>query len=179
MNAQRMRSVGAQRRMTVFGVFDDNYLAYQAVSELCKAGFEHKHIAVASRFDQACIDDEVVEHLTGRYSCAQAILEPDRQSRGDEVGGGLPVFEQGAIARSQRSDRLSVASMQMGSAALDNGFRAANVPEHEAEYYRNEWKAGRTVVAVSSGGRSREALGILRRHGSYDMFSGIVSGMSA
>ena len=51
----------------------------------------------------------------------------------------------------------------------------AGVPEPEARYYRDEFEAGRTIVAVTAGSRRQEARAILRRHGSYDMLSGILS----
>jgi hypothetical protein len=174
--AQRKRSVSAQRQMTVFGVFDDHNLADQAVSELCKAGFAEKHIAVATRRDQACINDRVVEQAFGRSVCALTGREDiDTICSVADVGERLPVFERGVIAGSIVGGSSVRRSISAVSGSPGGAFHAAGVPEREALYYHNEWEAGRTVVTVSSGERSREAVAILRRHGSYDMLSGIYS----
>jgi len=174
--AQRKRSVSAQRQMTVFGVFDDHNLADQAVSELCKAGFAEKHIAVATRRDQACISDRIVEQALDRFACARTGGdEVDTIGSVAEVGESLPVFEHGMIAGTIVGGSSVGRGLSAVSGSPADALQAAGVPEREARYYHNEWEAGRTVVTVSSGERSREAVAILRRHGSYDMFSGIYS----
>src|SRR5438105_12692070 len=42
------------------------------------------------------------------------------------------------------------------------------VPEQDADFYRTELEAGRTIVLVRTGGLQQEALRILRLHGAYD-----------
>jgi hypothetical protein len=43
------------------------------------------------------------------------------------------------------------------------------IPEDEAHYYEDEFKAGRLVVTARAENRYEEAAQVLRRHGGYDM----------
>jgi hypothetical protein len=60
-------------------------------------------------------------------------------------------------------------------AGLVGVLAGAGMPEHEARYYQDELEAGRAIVTVSAHRRAPQARAILRRHGSYDMLSGILS----
>jgi len=52
------------------------------------------------------------------------------------------------------------------------------IPEEEAQYYEQEFKAGRTLVTVQANGRYDEAMTILRRHGSYTRDQAVQPGAS-
>jgi uncharacterized protein (TIGR02271 family) len=52
------------------------------------------------------------------------------------------------------------------------------IPEEEASYYDQEFRAGRIVVTVQANGRFAEAQSILQRNHGYDMRSGMERGAS-
>ena len=43
------------------------------------------------------------------------------------------------------------------------------IPEEDADYYQNEFNAGRTIVVVRAPDRSEEATNILRENGAYNV----------
>jgi hypothetical protein len=174
MKVQRQPVAATQRRTTVVGVFDDGPLAGQAVSDLLKAGFGDAQIGVVLRYDQestgnpANHEDREVSSgvLTGLGLGALASV--------GVLAAVIPVLGP-AVATGTLCAILSSAAAGAGIAGLVGALVGAGVPENEANYYRHEFEAGRTIVTVAAGTRSHEAKSILRRHGSYDITSGISS----
>jgi hypothetical protein len=158
------------KRTTVVGVFEDRTHAQQAVDELRREGFREDEIGVVAR-------DGLPETTTGEV--------PSQWEEGATAGavagaglGGLwalgiaagllpavgPVIAGGLLA--------SILASAAGAAAVGGLLGALigmGVPEDEAEYYHGEFEAGRTLVTVKVDGRYDQAVGILRRHGAYDI----------
>ena len=173
MKGQRQGSATARRGMAAVGVFDDHHLADQAVRQLRDAGFCENNIDIALRRGAEPVDDVAVRAplITSSSPRIDAGLDappadgvPGIAHSSFEPGSMIHAF--GTISSSATAARATISSLMLS--LLGAGF-----PEHEARYYRNEWEAGRTIITVASGVRSREAKAILRRHGSYDMISGI------
>jgi hypothetical protein len=64
---------------------------------------------------------------------------------------------------------LSNAAAGAGLVGLVGALVGAGIPEHEAEYYQDEFEAGRTIVTVSTNARQSDAGAVLRRYGAYDI----------
>lgn len=68
------------------------------------------------------------------------------------------------------NDQIRYSVHQGGSGILDS-LQNLGFGQDEANYYNNEFMAGRTVVTVNSQDRRDEAYDILMRNGAYDMNS--------
>jgi hypothetical protein len=62
---------------------------------------------------------------------------------------------------------LGGAAAGAAAGSLLGALTAAGVSEEEALYYENEFKSGKTLVAVNADGRYLEATSMLRRLGAY------------
>ncbi len=173
MKGQQQGSATARRGMAVVGVFDDHLLADQAVRELRKAGFCEKQIDIALRREREPGDDLVGACAAYHIFSTQIDEGLDGPVRTGVPGITIPSFEPGSRIRTFGGISLNSTAATVAVTSLMRKLLGAGFPEHEARYYRNEWEAGRTIITVASAGRSREAKAILRRHGSYDMISGI------
>jgi hypothetical protein len=75
----------------------------------------------------------------------------------------------------------TLAATMFGAAAGGTGggvvgaLIGADFPEEEARFYERELKAGRILVGVNAGNRSREALDILHLSGGYDVTGELVA----
>jgi hypothetical protein len=174
MKGNRQGSATVVQRWAVVGVFDDHHLAGQAVNELCRAGFAKEQIDVAVPRAGGCRGHSVGEaypkESLGRSSDARlgALIG------GDLLDAVIPGSDPaGAAGWGKLASWVPPAGQDV--VGFVGNLLGAGISEPEARYYRDEWEAGRTVITVASGRRSREAITILRRHGSYDMLSGIVS----
>ncbi len=87
------------------------------------------------------------------------------------------VFEQEAQARRALTalkqagfgyDQVGVATQGQKGVDLKNDLLALDVPREQANYYAQEFKAGRTVVSVRPDGREQEAHNILHQYSGYD-----------
>jgi hypothetical protein len=174
MKVQRQQAAPTQRRMTVVGVFDDRPLAGQAVRELCRAGFGEKQIGVVLRYDQGPTAHVAIDHDHHGAIRALTGLGVGAVAGVGVLAAVIPVLGP-ALATGPLGVMLSSAAAGAGIAGLVGALVGAGVPEHEANYYWQEFEAGHTIVTVAAGSRSYEAKAILRRHGSYDMTSGIFS----
>jgi hypothetical protein len=175
MKGKRQGSAATRPRMTVVGVFDDHFLAGQAVRELYNAGFREKQINVALRHDPESTPEADLAATEDPYHHPDAQIDA---GLGAPPGAGVrrmvnPGIEPGLLGRTFDSARSNPVTAGTASAGFVGRLVGVGVPEREAGYYRDEWEAGRTIITVASGGRSREAKAILRRHGSYDLLSGI------
>jgi hypothetical protein len=165
-------------RTTVAGTFHDRDSAERAVNALKDAGYSGDQIGVAMRDRTA--QGQLVED-TGTRAAAGAAT--------GAVGGGLlgglvgflvglgalaipgigPVVAGGALATAFGvAGGTAVAGAGIGAAAggLVGALVGLGIPEEEARYHENRFRAGDVLVTVNAGaGRATEAAGILERHG--------------
>jgi hypothetical protein len=128
-------------RTTAIAVFDESAAAQQAIEQLRRAGFTEKEIGVTAR---------------------------DAESR-PSIGDGEK--QTPAIAGGTLAALLSSAAAGAATAGLAGTLIGLGIPEDEAKYYDEEFRAGRVVVTVDARGRLDEAQAILVRNGGYDMRS--------
>jgi len=163
-----------QQGSTVVGVFQDRLHANQAVAELHEAGFDQSQIGVAVRHSEGLADDVVTEketHATsGAVTGALTGLGLGALAGLGVLAGVIPVVGP-AIAAGTLGVILSNAAAGAGIAGLVGALVGAGIPEHEAEYYQQEFEAGHAIVTVNAGDRATAAADVLRRHGAYDMNS--------
>jgi len=164
-----------EQRSTVVGVFETHRQADAAVSELRQAGFREDQIGVASRRPEGDVtgtETATAEQASnaGTGAIAGALTGV---GLGGLVGLGVlagvipvlgPVIAGGTLA-------VILANAAGGAAigTLIGALTGAGISEEEARYYHGEFEAGRTLVTVKADGRYDEVVGILRRHGAYDM----------
>lgn len=161
----------AKKRLTVVGVFEDRRHADKAVDELMKAGFTQNQIGVAMRRDEGTTsddDDDGSQAGTGAVAGALTGLGLGALAGLGVLAGVIPVVGP-AIAAGTLGVVLSNAAAGAGIAGLVGALVGAGIPEEEADYYRGEFEAGRTIVTVQADDRIGEATTILRRNGAYDI----------
>jgi hypothetical protein len=159
-------------RTTAVGVFHDREQAQAAVAELQRLGFSEEEIGVAYRGH---------EEVAGTSSEGRGTHAAEGAGVGAAAGAGvgalwglgivagaLPAIGP-AIAGGTLAAILSSAAAGAAAAGLAGALVGAGIPEDEAEYYEEEFKAGRFVVTVRAERRYNEASDVLRRHGGYDM----------
>ncbi len=163
----------ATPRPTVVGVFDSRDQAERAVDELHRAGFTDDQIGLAMRD-------------TGTTGAMAEGPTTGETRAGADAGAGLvagagigailgalatglipgigPVIAAGLLAG-------IVGGAVIGGAAggLIGALVGMGVPEEEAQYYNQEFEAGRVIVTVKADGRYNEAQEILRSYGAYDI----------
>lgn len=160
-------------RDILVGVFDDREHAQNAVNELKRAGFTDEQIGVASRErEEREPRGEGQESYTEEGAVTGAVA-------GAGIGGlwalgiaagalpGIgPIIAGGLLA-----SLLASAAVGAVVGGLAGALIGLGVPEEEAQYYEEEFKAGRTIVTVKAAGRFAEARDILDRFGAYDINS--------
>jgi uncharacterized protein (TIGR02271 family) len=170
-----------QRTTTVVGVFEDQHRADQAVAQLKRAGFREDQIGVAFRHNEGTTQttsSEDVAHSsehgthtgTGAMTGVLTGLGLGALAGMGVLSGVIPVIGP-AIAGGTLGIILSNAAAGAAAAGLAGALVGSGIPEHEADYYNNEFEAGRTIVTVHAGDRAAEASAILRQYGAYDMSS--------
>lgn len=168
----------AAQRTTVVGVFEDQAKADQAISDLIKAGFREDQIGVVMRHEEEGFtgtgDTDTADtgsHAgSGLAAGAVAGLGIGALAGVGVLAGVIPVIGP-AIAAGTLGVILSNAAAGAGIAGLIGALVGAGIPEEEAQYYNEEFEAGRTIVTVDANGRASEATDIMRRYGAYDMSS--------
>lgn len=175
MKVQSQHFERGPQRTTVVGVFDDNHLAGQAISELSNVGFRENQICVSFRDGQEVRDqpDKTSSAHAGAFRLTGFV--PGDLAGERLVAGIMALVDPVGAAGASGAVLSNPPTAEIGIAGLIGVLAGAGVPEHEARYYRDEFEAGRTIITVTAGSRGREAKAILRRHGSYDMNSGILS----
>jgi hypothetical protein len=66
-------------------------------------------------------------------------------------------------------DSLRNTGPASGGKKLRNALVNMGIPEEDADYYQNEFEAGRTIVTVRTTDRYEQVVGILRENGAYDV----------
>jgi hypothetical protein len=162
--------MAAATHATAVGVFDEQGLAQQAVQELKTAGFGDDQIGIAVRGESTAVAGQDTENsYAGEGAAAGAAV-------GAGVGGlwavgiaagVLPVIGP-AIAGGILASILTSAAVGAGAGALAGALIGLGLPEEEAAYYEEEFKAGKTVISVRADKRYHEAIEILQHNGAYD-----------
>jgi len=165
--------MNTSQRSTVVGVFNDRAQAQQAVKDLRQAGFREDQIGVVAREGESVAG---AEHVTDKGSHVGT-----GAATGVAAGAGIgalwalgiaagilpgigPVISGGILA-----SILASAAGGAAIAGIAGALIGLGVPEHEAQYYENEFHQGRVLVTVKADGRYDEAWAILQRHGAYSM----------
>lgn len=157
-------------RTTVVGVFDDQGNAQRCVAELRQAGFQDAELGVASPERKTV----TTAKTPGKENYAE-----EGAVTGVLAGAGLgaawgigiaagvlpmigPVIAGGTLAAIAASAALGATAAGITGALIGLG-----IPEDEAGYYEEEFKAGRTLVTVRAGSRYDEAAATIRRWGGH------------
>ena len=163
----------ASGRSTVVGVFHDRSTAEQAVEDLHRAGFTKDQIGFATHDADTRTSDAGApgEHTEAGEGAAKGLL-----------GGGIVGAVLGALATGLIPGIGPVIAGGLLAGIVGGGLIGAagggligalggsmGVPEEEANYYDQEFRAGRTIVTVKADGRYDEAQSVLRRYGAYDV----------
>jgi uncharacterized protein (TIGR02271 family) len=172
---QGRRSTMADRS-TIIAVFDDHTRAQRAIEQLKRAGFTEREIGVTTRDGEADGGQALRDGGKGTHAKEGAITGV---TAGAGVGalwglgilaGVLPAIGP-AIAGGTLAAILSSAAAGAATAGLAGSLIGLGIPEDEAKYYEEEFRAGRTVVTVQAMGRQAEAEAILRDAGGRTMDS--------
>ena len=166
-----------QDRKTAIAIFNDRAEAQRAIAELKRAGFTDKEIGVTARGDDTD-GGHAIDNDKGETHAKQGAIAG--VSAGAGVGalwglgilaGVLPAIGP-AIAGGTLAAILSSAAAGAATAGLAGALIGLGIPEEEAQYYDQEFRAGRIVVTVQANGRAAEAQSILERNRGYDMRAG-------
>ena len=167
---------------TIVGIFDDHQEAARAVEALHGAGFLDDQIGFVRRSGETVSGTTQINTtgtnaphaggvgtgavIGGLVGAAAALLIP---GVGPVIAGGVLVHTFGATAAG-----AAVVGALGGAVAggLIGGLTDMGVPEDEARYADEQFRAGRTIVTVQAAGRRDEAKAILARFGAYDVHSG-------
>src|SRR3954466_13061242 len=159
-------------RTLIVGVFDDRMEAERAVDELEQAGFTKDDVGFALRGSDVVRGGMVTDAVGTKDDTGAAT----GAVTGGVVGGLLgaaaallipgvgPVLAGGILATS-----LGYAAAGVAVGGILGAMTGAGLTEEEAKYYEREFNEGRAIVTVRAGEREGMALGILRKHGAYDM----------
>src|SRR5688572_7227211 len=165
-------------RTTVIAVFDDRTHAQRAIAELKRAGFTEKEIGVTTR-DGKSGDGRLARAAdTGETRAAEGAVAGVAAGAGvgalwglGILAGVLPAIGP-AIAGGTLAAILSSAAAGAATAGIAGALIGLGIPEDEANYYEQEFRAGRTVVTVQALGRQAEAQSILGQAGGRSMEAG-------
>jgi hypothetical protein len=145
------------------GVFRDAAQARQAIDELRRAGYSEDEIGFLTRADttepenatEARVATDAVEGgvIGVTVGAVAALLIP---GFGPAIAGGVLLATLGGAALGAAAGGLIGALTSMG------------VEKEEAQFYRRELEAGRTIVTVKAANGYDDAMAILRRNGAYD-----------
>lgn len=174
------------QRSAVVGVFTDIEDARSAVRDLRSAGFDEEQIGVVAHDREG----RPVEMSAAQAEDTSGSKAGKGAAIGAAVGGGGgalwalgvaagllpaigPVIAGGVLA--------AVLASAAGGAAVGGivgALAGLGVPEEEARFYDDEFRAGRTLVTVTHTDRLDEAFNVLRRNRGYDYQSRPQTGTS-
>ncbi|GCE19470.1 general stress protein [Dictyobacter kobayashii] len=156
-------------RTTAVGVFSEQTLAEQAISQLHSAGFTDEQIGFISRDHNTAAPFGDTEDASNVPATATGAVS------GGVIGGVIGAVTSLLIPGFGPAIAGGILAVTLGGAALGalaGGFVGSlmhlGVPEHEARYYEEQLNTGRTLVTVNAPGRYDEAVRILRQAGAYD-----------
>jgi uncharacterized protein (TIGR02271 family) len=162
-------------RVTI-GVFDDQTKAQQAITELKRAGFTENEIGVTARHgngdDTAPHDEKRGTHAKEGAAAGLATGAGVGALWGLGVLAGVVPGIGTAIAGGTLAALLSSAAAGAATAGVAGTLIGLGVRKEDANYYDEQFRAGRAVVTVRANGRSAEAMSIIRRNGGHDRAAG-------
>lgn len=156
----------------VVGVFDSRAQAREAIENLQRAGFDNETLGFASKEEQPAAGDVPVDDIEDRDE------EATTGAVGGVAAGGLLGGVLGAGAALLIPGVGPVVAAGILAAGVAGGafagglvgpFMNMGVPEEEAQYYDEEFKAGRSIVTVHPGDRNTEAREILGAAGAHNI----------
>jgi hypothetical protein len=157
-------------RSTAVGVFHDREAAQRAINKLKSVGFTDDQIGVTARSQDGAERDIKQEDSYANEGGIAGL------ATGAGVGalwglgiiaGVLPAIGP-AIAGGSLAAILSSAAAGAAAAGVAGTLIGLGIPKEEAEFYEQEFKAGRVVVSVHAGDRYGEATDILLENNGYD-----------
>jgi len=165
----------ATQSSTAVGVFADRAHAQQAVNELRRLGFREEEIGVIAREGETVTGAKDVASKGSHAAAGAATGVATGAGIGalwglGIVAGVLPAIGP-AIAGGALAAILSSAAAGAAAAGIAGALIGLGIPEEEARYYEEEFKAGRVIVTVRTDARCDEARAVLHRFGGYDMRS--------
>jgi hypothetical protein len=165
-----------QERTTAVAIFDDRTQAQRAIEELKRAGFSDKEIGVTAR--DLGRDGHPLDTDKGETHAKEGAIAGVTAGAGvgalwglGILAGVLPAIGP-AIAGGTLAALLSSAAAGAATAGIAGALIGLGIPEEEATYYDQEFRAGRVVVTVRGDGRMSEAQRILAQYGGYDARTG-------
>jgi uncharacterized protein (TIGR02271 family) len=173
-------------RTTVIAVFDDRAQAQRAIADLKRVGFTEKEIGVTTRDDRSGDGQLARAGDKGETHAKEGAVAGVAAGAGvgalwglGILAGVLPAIGP-AIAGGTLAAILSSAAAGAATAGVAGALIGLGIPEEEAKYYDEEFRAGRTVVTVQAFGRQGEARSILQQAGGRSMdFGGAYAGATA
>ena len=162
-----------KQQVVAIGVFDDRAQAQRAIAELKRAGFTEKQIGVTARDQDGkgtgeVGDDKATHAKKGAVAGLAAGAGVGTLWGLGILAGVLPGIGT-AIAGGTLAALLSSAAAGAAAAGLAGTLIGLGIPEEEATYYDEQFRAGRVVVTVQADDRRLEAESILQRLGGHDM----------
>jgi len=164
---------------TIVGVFETPENAQGAVKELAKRGLTDAQIGVASH-DYSDKTGAKTRRLEGQESESYA---GEGATTGLAAGAGvgalwglgilagvIPAIGP-AIAGGTLAAILSSAAAGAAAAGIAGGLIGLGISKDEAEFYENEYRAGKTIVTATAMGREEEVRQVFQEWGAYDMHS--------
>ena len=160
-------------RKTAIAIFDDRTRAQRAIEELKRAGFTENEIGITARDTSGADASDGHKETHAKEGAIAGV------TAGAGVGalwglgilaGVLPAIGP-AIAGGTLAAILSSAAAGAATAGIAGTLIGLGIPEEEARYYDEEFRAGRILVTVGARGRLDEAQSILARNGGYDQRS--------
>jgi hypothetical protein len=153
-------------RTIVVGVFDDPRHAQRCLAELRQAGFQDAELGVASpeRNDVMPATSEAKDTYAEEGAVTGILAGAGLGAAwGIGIAAGVlpmigPVIAGGTLAAIAASAAIGASAAGVAGALIGLG-----IPEDEASYYEEEFKAGRTLVTVRAGSRYDDAVAIIRR----------------
>ena len=161
-------------RTTVIAVFEDQTRAQRAIDQLKRVGFTEKDIGVTAR-DSRSGDGQLAGGAGKETHAKEGAITGVAAGAGVGALWGLGILAGivpaigPAIAGGTLAAILSSAAAGAATAGVAGALIGLGIPEDEANYYDQEFRAGRTVVTVQAMGRQAEAQSILAQAGGRSM----------
>lgn len=163
------------KAITIVGVFSNRPDADAAINALYQAGFNASEIGVASRNGDGTVGtktDSPTKVETEAEDAGEGALAGAAVGVGiggligaGVIAGIIPVIGPALFGGTLAGILASNAAAGAAATGIVGALIGWGVPEEHATYYESEVAAGRTIVTVTSSGRSEEARTILKTYG--------------
>jgi hypothetical protein len=153
-------------------IFDDRMEAERAVRDLETAKFESDQVGFAIRGDDATLGGMVTDAVGTKDGRGAVVGAASGAVIGGVLGAAATLLLPGVgpiIAAGLLSAIAGGAVAGTAVGGILGAMTGLGISQHEAEYYEQQFHAGKAIVAVRAGERLVEAEHILRHHGGYNM----------